>query len=466
MIKRLGQGACSVALLVERDGQDFVLKVASDPEDNAAAPRRGRGAGQAAAPAHRRVLRDTVELGDTRVPDAAGPRRQGRAAIETLGQRLRKEGRLHIDLLQRFGEDLLDVVKYLEEQGIPHRDIKPDNIAVGMVGRGDQLHLVLFDFSLSRTPPENIQAGTNGYLDPFLPLRKPPRGTCTPSGTPPPPRCTRWPPGTLPEWGDGRTDPSHLDCEVTIDAELFDAAPAGDGCTEFFRKALRRDAAERFDNAEEMLRDVAAVLRGHRASPDRCTDHADEEELRGGWRRRPSTRHIHELGLGTRATNALDRANMLTVEDLLDGPDAAAAAAAGRGQQDPPRDRRGGEDPPRAARQRRRRRSRRPAEDDARSSRADDPSKLSVDLLAQRLPRGPARGRAHGQADLITAPARPGARGVARHLAEPGRRRRASWGHPGPRRAGRRQVPGPLGGKGRVTSCRTTSPACSRRPAG
>jgi len=83
------------------------------------------------------------------------------AGQEMLSQRLRKEGRLHIDLLQRFGEDLLDVVNYLEEQGIPHRDIKPDNIGVGPVGRGDRLHLVLFDFSLSRTPADNIRAGTN-----------------------------------------------------------------------------------------------------------------------------------------------------------------------------------------------------------------------------------------------------------------------------------------------------------------
>jgi len=33
--------------------------------------------------------------------------------VETLGQRLRKEGRLHVDLLQRFGEDLLDIVNFL-----------------------------------------------------------------------------------------------------------------------------------------------------------------------------------------------------------------------------------------------------------------------------------------------------------------------------------------------------------------
>jgi serine/threonine protein kinase len=80
--------------------------------------------------------------------------------IETLGQRIRKEGPLKIDLLQRFGEDLLDVVKFLDEQGINHRDIKPDNIAIGQVGRGDKLHLVLFDFSLSRAPRDNIKAGT------------------------------------------------------------------------------------------------------------------------------------------------------------------------------------------------------------------------------------------------------------------------------------------------------------------
>ena len=92
--------------------------------------------------------------------------------IETLGQRLRKEGRLHVDLLQRFGEDLLEVLKYLEDQGYSHRDIKPDNMAVGMIGRGDLLHLVLFDFSLSRTPPDNVEAGTKAYLDPFLPVRK------------------------------------------------------------------------------------------------------------------------------------------------------------------------------------------------------------------------------------------------------------------------------------------------------
>ncbi len=34
VVRRLGQGGCSVALLVEKDGQEFVLKAANDPEHN------------------------------------------------------------------------------------------------------------------------------------------------------------------------------------------------------------------------------------------------------------------------------------------------------------------------------------------------------------------------------------------------------------------------------------------------
>ena len=41
--------------------------------------------------------------------------------------------------------------------------------------RTGKLQLVLFDFSLCRTPADNITAGTHPYLDPFLSLRRPPR---------------------------------------------------------------------------------------------------------------------------------------------------------------------------------------------------------------------------------------------------------------------------------------------------
>lgn len=314
VIKRLGQGACSVALLVERDGVEYVLKVASDPEHNA---RLRDEAAVLQKLRHQHVVEycGQLETGD-RFAFLMRPvlvRVRDEMQVETLGQRLRKEGRLHIGLLQRFGEDLLDVVRYLEEQGIPHRDIKPDNIAVGQIGRGDKLHLVLFDFSLSRSPAENIRAGTTGYLDPLLPLRKPPRWDLHAERYAASVTLYELASWTLPKWGDGNTDPSHLDCEITIDPELFDAN-LRDAFSDFFRQAFRRNPAERFDNAEEMLRSWRDCFADIEIPG---TDHEDVKVLRESLSRATFDTQISELGLGTLATDALDRANVITVEDLL-----------------------------------------------------------------------------------------------------------------------------------------------------
>jgi serine/threonine protein kinase len=313
VVRRLGQGSTSIALLVQRDDEHFILKAATEPEYN---QRLQNEAEVLQKLRHQHIVDycDQISIGDhvgVLVYPAFSDK--GNLRIETLGDRLRKEGRLHVDLLQRFGEDLIGTVCFLEEQGIPHRDIKPDNMAVGMVGRGHKLHLVLFDFSLSRTPADNIRAGTKGYLDPLLPLRK------------------RWDlhaeryavgvtlyelaTGTLPQWGDGKTDPSHLSCEITIDPELFDAS-LREGFTEFFRQALRRNAEERFDNAEEMLRVWRKAFEGIE-EPGALTAPEDEEALRERLEHATPSTPIHELGLGTRATNALDRLNVVTVLDLL-----------------------------------------------------------------------------------------------------------------------------------------------------
>ena len=260
--------------------------------------------------------------------------------VETLGQRLRKEGRLHIDHLQRFGDDLLDVVNYLQEQGIAHRDIKPDNIAVGMVGRGDTLHVVLFDFSLSRTPTENIRAGTTGYLDPLLPLRKPPRWDLHAERYAAAATLHELATGTLPRWGDGTTDPSHLDCEITIDAELFDAS-LRERLSEFFRKAFRRDVSQRFDNAEEMLREWRHCFEDIEAAGGLLRPRRRGDPARSARRRDP--RHS-----GPRAGPGHPGHQRPRPGEPADGrrpahrPDAAALAVPGRGEQDAPRDRHGG----------------------------------------------------------------------------------------------------------------------------
>ncbi|HEY5865922.1 MAG TPA: protein kinase, partial [Candidatus Tectomicrobia bacterium] len=166
VVRRLGQGACAVALLVERDGQEYVLKVASTPEHNQRLQDEGEVLQQCRHP-HIVEYCGLLAMGDRLCV------LMRRAGEETLGQRLRKEGRLHVDLLQRFGDDLLSVITYLEDAGIAHRDIKPDNIGVGPMGRSDRLHLVLFAFSLARTPPDNIRAGTAGYIEPVTPPPQP-----------------------------------------------------------------------------------------------------------------------------------------------------------------------------------------------------------------------------------------------------------------------------------------------------
>ncbi|MBX6312634.1 MAG: protein kinase, partial [Isosphaeraceae bacterium] len=430
------------ALLVERNGQEVVLKVASDPEQNA----RIRDEAEVLQKLRHQHI---VEFcGQAEFGDRAGflmrpvlVDKEDRK-VETLGQRLRKEGRLHIDLLQRFGEDLLDVVNYLQEQGIHHRDIKPDNIAVGRVGRGDTLHVVLFDFSLSRTPVDNIRAGTSGYLDPLLALRKPPRWDLNAERYAAAVTLYELATGTMPKWGDGSTDPSHLSCEITIDPELFDPN-LRDRLSEFFRKAFRRDPAERFDNAEEMLRAWRYCFEDI-DQPGSLSDHEDEETLRRLLAHATFDTQIHELNLGTRATNALDRANLLTVEDLLTVPNAPATTPPRGGQQDAEGDRHGGPDPPRTTRL-------------AVGGRGDDTlgrrrqeGRNGGSREPQRRPPGaahpaPCEGGCRRQGrggDPGSAWIEPGA---VESLGHPVRCRRAFPGDAGAGQPGCRQVPGPLG---------------------
>ena len=176
-----------------------------------------------------------------------------KAGDKTLAQRLREEGRLSLDLLRRFGEELLEVLHFMEDAGVTHRDIKPDNIGIAPVGEKGMLHAVLFDFSLARTPAENILAGTPGYLDPFLSLRKPARWDLYAERYAAAVTLYEMATGTLPVWGDGQTAPDMLECEATLNTEAFDPN-VREGLSAFFEKALRRDFRQRFDNAEEMLR--------------------------------------------------------------------------------------------------------------------------------------------------------------------------------------------------------------------
>ena len=119
---------------------------------------------------------------------------------------------------------------------------------------------------------------------------------------------------------------------------------------------------------------------------------ADEETLRQRLQEAEFESSIHELGLGTRATNALDRANVLTVEDLLTVPMRRLLRLRGVGNKTRReiaaavkilRDHLG--NPPDAGKAL--------VPEEPEEQPAGDLSRLSVDLLAQRLTRtGPRDG--------------------------------------------------------------------------
>ncbi len=122
--KVLGKGSTARALLMKKDGQERVYKVALSDVG------RSRLAHEAAK---LRRFRDShiVRLIDG--PVTIGERTAlilDRAGELTVGQYLRDQGRFPIGDLEALGGQLFQVAEYLEAEGIWHRDIKPDNLAI------------------------------------------------------------------------------------------------------------------------------------------------------------------------------------------------------------------------------------------------------------------------------------------------------------------------------------------------
>ena len=228
LMRRLGAGSTAVGLLVTDltvadSGPDAtrVLKVAVDDA----------AAGRIAAEA--RVLDGLTDSRLVRLVE--GPLDVGgrqalvleSAGDETLAEVLRGRERLSLDLLERWGSDLLEALVALDRAGVDHRDIKPANLGV-REGRGDRAkHLVLFDFSLSRAGATAVTAGTPPYLDPFL--DSPERGRHDSAAE----RYSaavvlfEMATGTTPRFGDGMSDPASVRDEATVEARMFDPTVAG-----------------------------------------------------------------------------------------------------------------------------------------------------------------------------------------------------------------------------------------------
>jgi serine/threonine protein kinase len=306
VVDRLGSGATAVGLLVRRQGDDtpLVLKVARDEDKR----RRLLDEGE-----RLRGLRHWQVAQLVGEPETVG----GRTALllefagaPTLTEELQTHGRLSLELLERYGRDLLDIVAYLDGQGVTHRDIKPANLAARPRPKDRQKHLCIFDFSLTATPADQLGAGTPQYLDPFLGPPRRPRFDLAAERFAAAVTLYEMATGTLPRWGDGIANPATIPDEVTITPQLFDPAVA-DRLGVFFGRALARDARERFDTIEEMADAWRLIFKDvEAAAPERP----------GAAPAQLATRDtpVDLVGLTARARSALERLGVRTVGDLVD----------------------------------------------------------------------------------------------------------------------------------------------------
>ena len=313
----LGRGSTAQALLVEdltgeKDNR-CVLKIALDEGKD-------------------RRLRDEAEvLAEVRDPRVAavlaGPLTVGgRTALlledagrETLEELLRQQGRLSIDLLERWGRDLLEILQALDLVGVNHRDIKPDNLAHREIGKRRQRHLTLFDFSLSRAPLEQTRAGTPPYLDPFFDPARRPRWDAAAERYAVAVTLHEMATGTTPVYGSGESHPSMVADEATLDPGLFDPAVA-DGLVAFFRRALRRDPGQRYDTAADMLVAWSRVFTAVPAAADEAAEPVPSEDRDRVAAEAGIGTPLDRSGLTPRAVNALTRLGVATVGDLLARP--------------------------------------------------------------------------------------------------------------------------------------------------
>lgn len=333
-IKRsLGQGSTSRALLAEdteRGNAPVVLKIAR--KDDYAKVLRRESAVLAQLRNDSKVIRPALPE-----PIVIGPRTVlvlDHAGDRTVARQLREEGRLLPDQLATYSTYLFAAVDFLEGEGVWHRDLKPDNIAIRVRPNGTK-QLVLFDFSLANAPVDQITSGTDGYLDPFVGIITRGRYDAHAEWYALAVTLHEMASGELPIWGDGKSIPRQTDAKQwpcpLVAAEAFDPS-LRDGLSDFFRRALHRDVRHRFPGLQEMqkewqrvllLADQPAVGRpskhpeaiGELPADESADETAGREEAAAQAKRDTS---LAVSGLSQRAVSFLNNLNLNTIGELLD----------------------------------------------------------------------------------------------------------------------------------------------------
>lgn len=308
LVRRLGQGSTAVGLLVmdsmAPSAQGRVLKVALHDDAGRRLSDEAEVLRSLDSPRIVKLLEGplTVNGRQSLLLESAGE--------QTLGHELLGRTRLSLDLLERYGADLLDAVVTLDKAGVDHRDIKPSNLGV-RENRGDRTkHLVLFDFSLTRAAASSTNAGTPHYLDPFLVGKRSAFDSAA----------ERYAAavvlfematGQTPHYGDDpNAAPATIADDAHVTADLFDPTLAA-RLVEFFTTALARDSTARHHTAEAM-RQAWRDLFAAEATTSEPDESADAQAAAATL-----TTSLAESGLTARALSALEPERLETVGDLL-----------------------------------------------------------------------------------------------------------------------------------------------------
>lgn len=273
--KLLGSGSTARGILVT-DRRDDVQRVLKVGRDDAAATRLHDEADVLTALARQSPpVPGVVEL-------IEGPLQLGeRTALllsdcgeQTLADVVRFTALAEAQL-KAWGTDLLDALTALDAAGLTHRDIKPSNLGLTRAeDRRIKYRLTLFDFSLSRAPVDQLDAGTPPYRDPFLGSG---RRTAYDSAA------ERYAAAVVlyematsstPAYGDGMSDPRVLTDDVAVVPEDFGtySRTRAEALAAFFRTALARDTGARFDTTAAMRSAWLAVFTAKRpAAPASVT---------------------------------------------------------------------------------------------------------------------------------------------------------------------------------------------------
>ena len=309
--ERRGEGSTGTAFVVvdmeSESERGIILKVA---RTDAAGPRLVAEAETLRALDHPRVVR-LVGEGVVQV-DGRTALLMSDAGKETLAARIATEGRATLTQLEQYGSDLIEAVRYLDQQGVFHRDIKPANLGIAPDPSTKTPRLTLFDLSLSREPIENIGSGTLGYLDPYLggKRRRFDRAAelWSVSAT-----LFEMATGEMPWWQNGGSGPANASDAPVVAPESFEqvVAPA---LTEFFTKALAPAATGRFGGIDELAVAWHAVFDG---LDDGAAAAIGDDDAAASARRDTL---LEQAGLSARALSGLSRLDVHTVGDLLAVP--------------------------------------------------------------------------------------------------------------------------------------------------